>query len=180
MLLPSVFWYQYFASIVSDLLGCQYFGWYQCFGRNHFFPQREDWAPQKRGQCPPFEKKRGSHQHFDTVRVFLCTTFQGSSLDIWRGKKFHNKNLYNHSTSINCKIMHHNDRNVPIARGLSDALQAKISWGFLTPWWRGVPFWLTRSLWFLEVLSPFWTKCVRLPGDVYPLSPLHQWHWQCQ
>ena len=32
-----------------------------------------------------------------------------------RKKMFHNKNFYNHLTSINCKIMRCNDGNVPIA-----------------------------------------------------------------
>jgi hypothetical protein len=35
--------------------------------------------------------------------------------------------------------MHHDDGNVPIAEEISDALQAKIAWGFLTHRQRGVP-----------------------------------------
>ncbi len=49
---------------------------------------------------------------------------------------------HNHLTSINVKIEHPDDGNVLIARELSDALPAKICWGILTPWRRGVPFWL--------------------------------------
>ena len=45
---------------VSDLLGGQNFGRYQNFGENHFFPRKGGRAPQKGGQCPPFEEKKGS------------------------------------------------------------------------------------------------------------------------
>ena len=59
---------------------------------------------------------------------------QGSSPAILvGGGKFHNKNFYNHLTSINWEIMCCNDGNVPIARKLLDALQAKIAWDLLTP-----------------------------------------------
>ncbi len=47
--------------------------------------------------------------------------------------KFHNKNFYNHLTSINCDIMRRDDGNVLIARELSDAWQTKIDLGLLTP-----------------------------------------------
>ena len=65
---------------VSDLLGGQNFGRYQNFGENHFFPRKGGRAPQKGGQCPPFEEKKGStapllaggsHKHFDRNQVFL-------------------------------------------------------------------------------------------------------------
>ena len=49
---------------------------------------------------------------------------------------------HNHLTSINSEIDRPNDGNVLVAQELSDALQAKIRWGILTPWRIGVPFWL--------------------------------------
>jgi hypothetical protein len=48
-------------------------------------------------------------------------------------KKTSRQQKLNHLTSINVNIKHCNDGNVLIAQEISDALQAKISWGLLTP-----------------------------------------------
>jgi len=59
-------------------------------------------------------------------------------LGLFGGKKkmSQNKNFDdhpNHLTSINSEIDRRDDGNVLVARELSDALQAKIRWGILTP-----------------------------------------------
>ena len=86
-----------------------------------------------RGQKWRDEKERPRHHLSRLISGYLVG-----------GKKFHNKNFNNHSTSIDGEIMRRDDGNVPIARELSNALQAKISCGLLTPRQRGVLFWLAN------------------------------------
>ena len=50
-----------------------------------------------------------------------------------RGGEFHNKNFYNHSTSIDCRMDRPNNGNILIAQELLDALQTKINLSLLTP-----------------------------------------------
>jgi len=62
----------------------------------------------------------------------------GAHLGLFGGEKKspQNKNFDdhpNHLTSIYSDIDHRDDRNVLVARELSDALLAKIRWGILTP-----------------------------------------------
>jgi hypothetical protein len=70
---------------------------------------------------------------------------RGSSRTIWRKKSLRTRILIttqNNLTSINSEIDRHNNGNVLIARELLDTLPAKICWGILTSWQRGIPFWM--------------------------------------
>ena len=102
------------------------------------------------GMVPP-------HQHFVTYSPchllardslakhpwpMLHTILRGSSGTIWRGGKVSEQEFWrphhNHSTSINAEIDRRDDGDVCIAQQISDILQAKIRWGLLIPWQRGV------------------------------------------
>ncbi len=98
------------------------------------------------------------------------------------GKKSSVTGIYNHLTSINCKIMCHNNGHVPITPELLDTLPAKLSWGFLTPWWRGVPFWLAYDCNFLKFCHPFgqhcWLPVIHLQGTTILVYAQYKlWPW---
>ena len=64
------------------------------------------------------------------------TTSQGSSMAFLakkNSKQEFRRPPQNHLTSINSEIDRRNNGNVLIAQELSEALQAKICWGILTP-----------------------------------------------
>jgi hypothetical protein len=70
------------------------------------------------------------------INPSLLTILRGSSRTFWQKKiseqEFRQPHQH-HLASINAKIDRRGDGNVLIARELSDALQAKICWGILTP-----------------------------------------------
>ena len=90
-----------------------------------------------------------------------------------------------HLTSINSEIDRPDDDvgNVLIARQILGNQQAKIRWGLLTPWRRGVPIWLANPWDVFKLWGPFGPQHSRLPEihlqctivlvfDQYELRPL--------
>ena len=78
--------------------------------------------------------------------------------------------------------MCHNNGHVPITPELLDTLPAKLSWGFLTPWWRGAPFWLAYGCNFLKFCHPFgqhcWLPVIHLQGTTILVYAQYKlWPW---